>query len=116
MTSGTGASVRRVAEPQLPSFDLVVATVGRPEELGRLIASLERQTYRRFRVLIVDQGTDDRLAQLGRPGVELLHAERGLSRARNVALSRIAADIVAASPKMSIGQRLIGQSPAISPR
>jgi glycosyltransferase involved in cell wall biosynthesis len=84
-----------VAEPQLPSFDLVVATVGRPEELGRLIASLERQTYRRFRVLIVDQGTDDRLARLGRPGVELLHAERGLSRARNVALSRIAADIVA---------------------
>ena len=33
-TRGTGASVRRVADRGLPSFDLVVATVDRVEELG----------------------------------------------------------------------------------
>jgi glycosyltransferase involved in cell wall biosynthesis len=84
-----------VAEPQLPSFDLVVATVGRPERVGRLVASLEGQTYRKFRLLVVDQSDDDRLAVSLPPGVELLHAEPGLSRARNAALSRIEADVVA---------------------
>jgi SAM-dependent methyltransferase/glycosyltransferase involved in cell wall biosynthesis len=84
-----------VAEPQLPSFDLVVATVGRPDAVARLLASLERQTYRDFRVLLIDQSDDGRLAQLVGPGVELLHAEPGLSRARNAALSRIEADVVA---------------------
>jgi len=84
-----------VAEPQSPSFDLVVATVGRRNELARLLASLERQAYRDYRVLLVDQDENDRLASFVRPGVELLHAARGLSRARNAALPRIEAEIVA---------------------
>ncbi|HZC29124.1 MAG TPA: glycosyltransferase family A protein, partial [Gaiellaceae bacterium] len=84
-----------MAEAQLPSFDLVVATVGRTEEPARLLASLERQTYRRFRVLLVDQNPDERLEPLTRPGVERLSAAAGLSRARNVALARVAAEVVA---------------------
>ena len=44
-----------MARPELPSFDLVVATVDRVEELDRLLASLDRQTHRRFRTLLVDQ-------------------------------------------------------------
>lgn len=84
--------------PQLPSFDLVVATVGRVEELGRLFASLERQTHDRFRVLLVDQNEDGRLdALLDAAPFELrrLRSPRGLSRARNVALAQVEADLVA---------------------
>jgi glycosyltransferase involved in cell wall biosynthesis len=84
-----------VAEPQLPSFDLVVATVGRAEEPARLLASIAGQTYGRWRVLLVDQNDDDRLASEVRPGVERVRAERGLSHARNAALPRVAADVVA---------------------
>jgi glycosyltransferase involved in cell wall biosynthesis len=84
-----------VTEPELPSFDLVVATVGRVEPLERLLASLERQTYRAFRVLLVDQNDDDRLASFVRNGIERLRSQRGLSRARNAALGRLTADVVA---------------------
>ncbi|MER3412566.1 MAG: glycosyltransferase family 2 protein, partial [Thermoleophilia bacterium] len=72
------------------SFDLVCATVGRTEELKRFLASLERQTYRAFRVLLVDQNDDDRLAPLlaSCSSLELVHlrSQSGLSRARNAAL------------------------------
>jgi GT2 family glycosyltransferase len=95
VTSGTGGSVRRVAEPQLPTFDLVVATVGRTEEPARLLASIDAQSYPRRRVLLVDQNTDDRLTPLVRGGVERLRTQPGLSRARNAALPRIEADLVA---------------------
>jgi glycosyltransferase involved in cell wall biosynthesis len=87
-----------VAERELPSFDLVVATVGRVAELGELLDSLDRQTHRDFRVLLVDQNDDDRLVgALGSRGFEIEHltAARGLSRARNAALPRVLADVVA---------------------
>jgi len=81
------------------TFDLVVATVGRVEELGRLFASLEQQTHRDFRVLLVDQNGDDRLDSVvsAHRGVriERLRSEPGLSRARNAALPRLEADVVA---------------------
>jgi glycosyltransferase involved in cell wall biosynthesis len=83
----------------LLSFDLVVATVGRVDELRRLLASLERQTHPEFRVLLVDQNEDDRLlpvlAQSGRVEVVHLRSPRGLSRSRNVALPELRADVVA---------------------
>ena len=86
------------AEP-LPSFDLVVATVGRVAEPERLLASLEAQTHRGFRVLLVDQNLDDRLAPLlDRPRsfeVVSLRSPPGLSRARNAALSSLRAELVA---------------------
>jgi len=83
---------------ELPSFDLVVATVGRTDELGRLLASLEAQAYPRLRVVLVDQNDDRRVADVvaGRAlEVVLLPSRRGLSRARNVALERVSADLVA---------------------
>ena len=83
----------------LPSFDLVVATVGRVDDLGRLLDSLERQTHRAFTVRVVDQNEDDRLRPVlaAHPGLDLVHvrAERGLSRARNAALGSLDADAVA---------------------
>ena len=42
-------------------FSLIVATIGRTEELVRLFHSLECQTHRDFEAIIVDQNTDDRL-------------------------------------------------------
>jgi glycosyltransferase involved in cell wall biosynthesis len=83
----------------LPSFDLVVATAGRVDELRRLLASLERQTHAEFRVLLVDQNEDDRLqpvlAQTGPVEIVHLRSPRGLSRSRNVALPELRADVVA---------------------
>jgi glycosyltransferase involved in cell wall biosynthesis len=82
----------------MPSFDLVVATIDRVEELGRLLASLEEQTYQAFRVLVVDQNEDDRLSGVLREHdtLDLLRfrAAPGLSRARNTALGAIRADVV----------------------
>ena len=83
----------------LPSFDLVVATVGRVDDLSRFLDSLERQTHRAFAVRVVDQSGDDRLRPVlaAHPGLDLAHvrSERGLSRARNAALGSLDADVVA---------------------
>ena len=83
---------------ELPSFDLVVATVGRTDELARLLDSLEAQGYPRVRVIVVDQNADERLQEVvGRSNVPVEHvrAEAGLSRARNAGLELVAADVVA---------------------
>jgi GT2 family glycosyltransferase len=92
-------SLRPVEPAEPSSFDLVVATVDRVEPLAGLLDSLERQTYRAFRVLVVDQNEDGRVEALlaAHPGLELAHlrSERGLSRARNAALPHLAADVVA---------------------
>ena len=81
------------------TFDLVVATVGRVDELGRLLRSFEAQTHRNFRVLLVDQNEDGRLdgvlAEHGLLRIERLRSEPGLSRARNVALAHLGADAIA---------------------
>jgi glycosyltransferase involved in cell wall biosynthesis len=87
-----------VTAGDLPSFDLVVATVDRADELRTLVGSLERQAHRAFRVVVVDQNEDDRVAKV-LAGSELdtlrLKAERGLARARNAALPHLGADVVA---------------------
>ena len=77
------------------TFDLVVATVGRVDELARFLDSLERQTHRDFRVLVVDQNDDDRVAPLLGESTVRLRSPQGLSRARNTALPRLEADVVA---------------------
>ncbi len=77
----------------------MVATVDRTDDLAALLESLDGQTYRGFRLVVVDQNEDDRVARLleVRPSVETLHlrSPRGLSRARNVALPFLTADLVA---------------------
>lgn len=50
-----------------PDVSLILATVGRTDELGRLFNSLAAQTFSNFEVIVVDQNSDDRL---------LLHLER----------------------------------------
>jgi GT2 family glycosyltransferase len=77
------------------TFDLVVATVGRTTELKRFLESLEAQTHRDFRLLVVDQNEDDRVTALLPEGSVRLQSEPGLSRARNAALPHLTADAVA---------------------
>jgi GT2 family glycosyltransferase len=80
------------------TFDLVVATIGRVEELARLLHALERQEHKELRVLLVDQNADDRVVPVIRGtslNVEHLRSPAGLSRARNVALPHLQADAVA---------------------
>src|SRR5919197_5997586 len=95
-TSGRGVGVtrfraptiafRRVGTAVLPALDLVVATLGRSDELARLLDSLERQTHQRFRLVVVDQNADDRVDAVlaGRDALEVLRLRSapGLSRAR----------------------------------
>jgi GT2 family glycosyltransferase len=102
--SGTGSAAFNVSLLQVKAneparFDLVVASVDRSHELRTLLDSLERQTERSFRLLVVDQNEDERLAAVlaDYPSLncERIRAERGLSRARNAALAHLGAEIVA---------------------
>ena len=87
-----------MARPELPSFDLVLATVDRTSELKAFLGSLEAQSHRGFRVLLVDQNEDERLAPIlaEYSGLDVVHlrSQQGLSRARNVALPQVRADVV----------------------
>jgi glycosyltransferase involved in cell wall biosynthesis len=84
----------------MTTVDLVVATVARRLELERFLESVANQSYRNVRVIVVDQNEDDRIHPVlerveGRLSVLRLRSARGLSRARNVGLTEVAADIVA---------------------
>jgi glycosyltransferase involved in cell wall biosynthesis len=83
-----------------PAIDLVLATVGRTDEPARFLQTLETQTFRDFRLIVIDQNCDDRLAPIltnferAFP-ILRVRAEPGLSRARNIALEHLEADVVA---------------------
>ena len=84
------------------SVSLILATIGRTQEVGRLIDTLLAQTDQRFELIVVDQNPDERLkpyvrlAQDG--GLDIRHErmERpGLSSARNRGISLAKYDILA---------------------
>jgi len=81
-------------------FSLILATVGRTEELARFLEHLDQQTYRNFELITVDQNPDGILDSLIRQYQERLptihlRSKQGLSRARNVGLQRVSGDVVA---------------------
>jgi glycosyltransferase involved in cell wall biosynthesis len=83
-----------------PAIDLVLATVGRTQELARFLRALDAQTFRDFRLIVADQNCDGRLSPLlasFESAYPIIHlrVEPGLSRARNIALKRIEAEVVA---------------------
>jgi glycosyltransferase involved in cell wall biosynthesis len=94
----------------MPRFSLVLATIGRVDEVGRFLASLLAQAAD-VELIVVDQNEDDRLIPIlsrwvaqvnatkvcGDGGVKLLHlrSKRGLSLARNVGLRHCRGEIVA---------------------
>jgi glycosyltransferase involved in cell wall biosynthesis len=78
--------------PESISVSLVVATVGRTQELDRLLASMASQTFKNVEVIIVDQNGDDRVKRTierWKHGVRYVHVRspRGLSRARNLGIT-----------------------------
>jgi glycosyltransferase involved in cell wall biosynthesis len=78
---------------------LVICTIGRSSELARLFESLRAQTFRAFEVIVVDQNNDHRVATALAPyqdsfSAQVVHAEKGLSRARNVGLRKASGDII----------------------
>jgi glycosyltransferase involved in cell wall biosynthesis len=81
------------------TFDLIVATVGRADELRALLASLEAQTFKDFRVIVVDQNADHRVSAVlaDWPSLAMTHlrSDDGLSLARNAALPSVSAHLVA---------------------
>jgi len=81
-------------------FSLILATVGRTVELSKFLLHLERQSYRNFELIVVDQNPDDRLIPILAPysdrlTVKHLRSKKGLSRARNVGLHSVSGDVVA---------------------
>src|SRR6185295_9143195 len=69
-------------------------------EPARFLRELDRQTFRDFELIVVDQNPDDRLAGIlksfnERFTIVRARSEKGLSRARNVGLRIITGDIVA---------------------
>lgn len=82
-----------------PLVSLVLATVGREQEVREFLASLQAQTYRNFELFLVDQNPDERLLPIldaYRPLFPLYHlrSPRGLSRARNRALPELHGSLV----------------------
>jgi len=73
----------------MTTLSLIVTTLGRTDEVERLFASLARQRFTDFEVIVVDQNDDTRLADIAAAPqpfpVTHLHTpgERGASRGRN---------------------------------
>lgn len=85
---------------QAPIVSLVMCTLGRTDQILRLIASLEVQTRSAFELIIVDQnlpGILDALVERARAKLDVtyLRSEPGLSRARNAGLQVCRGAIVA---------------------
>jgi len=76
-----------------------MGTVGRFVELERFLDSLDKQTYRNFELIIVDQNKDDKVSSIIKNyenKFKILHlkSELGLSKARNVGLKYCQGDII----------------------
>ncbi len=82
-------------------ISLILATVGRTEEVARCLRALSEQTDRNFEVLLVDQNPDDRLLPIieeaRKHGVPLRYQHMtppSLSRARNTAIDQADGEII----------------------
>jgi len=81
-------------------FTLIVASLGREEEVRVLLDSLRSQSYRQFEVVIIDQNSDRRLEPVAADyasALDLIYSTSapGLSHSRNRGLDRATGDIVA---------------------
>jgi glycosyltransferase involved in cell wall biosynthesis len=87
-------------EAEAMRFSLVLATIGRVEEVRRLLDSLHAQTYQDFELIVVDQNPDDRLKPIlamYKEEFSILHLRsesKGLSRARNLGLKYVSGDVL----------------------
>ncbi len=98
--SRSGATPEIGVEHITIKFSLILATVGRTDDVARFLRSLDRQSYRNFELIVVDQNPEgilDPLMLQYQDRFPLLHlrSERGLSRARNVGLQHLSGNVVA---------------------
>jgi len=80
-------------------FSLILATVGRTEDVANFLAHIASQSYRSFELIVVDQNQDDRLVAVLEkyaPQFPIQHCKSaiGLSRARNVGLERATGNVI----------------------
>ena len=81
-----------------PKVSVVVCAYNAADTLEACLSSLERVDYPDFEVVLVDDGSRDRTAEIARshPGVRLLQTpNRGLGSARNAGLAAATGEIVA---------------------
>ena len=80
-----------------PFFSVVIPTYNRADLIGRTVDSVLAQTFRDFEILVVDNKSDDRTAEVLRPYIEerLIqfvqnerNFERAFSRNRGIAMAR----------------------------
>ena len=84
----------------MPSFTLIIPTLGRTVELDRLFASLAAQDFPRFHCLVIDQNAGNLIDEVlgrwwSRMNIRRLHSLPGASRSRNLGLLHATGDIVA---------------------
>ena len=80
-------------------ISLITATLGRINEVERLLVSLSKQTYKDFEIIIVDQNEHLELEKLVSKFnnlnlVYLRSSQKGLSLNRNIGLSKAKGDII----------------------
>jgi glycosyltransferase involved in cell wall biosynthesis len=83
-----------------PKISLLLATLGRTEQIKLFLEKVQLQSYRDFEIVVVDQNDDNRLdSVLSQYGAGLsinhLRSTPGLSKARNVGLNSCRGDIIA---------------------
>ena len=84
----------------MTKFSLIVATIGRRDELRELLESLKQQSHRNFEVIIVDQNPDGFLLDIVAnysSAIEIIHlvSDRpGASRARNIGIAHAKGEII----------------------
>lgn len=80
-------------------FSLVMGSLGRTDEVRRMLTSLEHQSLQDFEVILVDQNIDDRLMPLvASSKLRITHirtTQPGLSRARNLGLAVATGEYIA---------------------
>ncbi len=82
------------------TFSLVLATIGRKDELRTFFESLLIQTYKNFEVIVANQNPDDKIDHLvdsysGAIKIRHIKSAIGLSRARNAGLKIAEGDVIA---------------------
>jgi glycosyltransferase involved in cell wall biosynthesis len=87
--------------PYAPLISIIVATLGRREELRRLLESIVSQEYRNFELIIVDQNPKSFISEVVGPYLGLIQISvletksLGVSHARNLGLESARGDIIA---------------------
>lgn len=102
MSTSQQVVITKAASRVLPTqlkFSLVLATIGRTLELSNFLEHLDRQLYRNFELIVVDQNLDDALVPILAPytdrfAIKHVKSTKGLSRARNLGLRYVSGDIV----------------------